>query len=206
MDKSIDVDELLTEIKRRLPFEQQIQKNDPMYTGIVLNKTALDSYVHLMRKNLDETLHLTSASEQQVQNTEIIAERLILLAGDSAGNTVEIGYASLTDYLTKSENINKQSDDPVRFIYPLYLVRGTAFVTFNPNVPDLNSQTVTDLLFIKKFLSFRIGAGKASNSQMLLFMLAQKAPKTLRQCDIRYGAFVMAILVSLDISMEGLAK
>jgi len=91
MDKTIDIDKLLTEINRQLPLEQQIQKDDPMYVGIILNKIALDSYVHLMRQSLDETLfQLTAASEQQVQNAEAIAKSLISEAGDRIEKQLDV--------------------------------------------------------------------------------------------------------------------
>jgi hypothetical protein len=91
MDKPIDSDQLHAEINRRLPFEQQIQKDDPIFTGIVLNRVALDSYVHLIQKSLDETLYqLTAASEQQVQNAEAIAEKLILRAGNNVEKQLDV--------------------------------------------------------------------------------------------------------------------
>jgi len=99
----------------------------------------------------------------------------IIPAIASAGRTVDVGYASLTDYLTKSENINKESNDPVLFIYPLYVFKGAGFITFNPSVPQLNSQTINNPVLVKKFLSFKIGVPKNSMCQMLLFMLTQKA-------------------------------
>jgi len=99
----------------------------------------------------------------------------ILPAIASAGNTVDISYASLTTYLTKSENLNKQGDDPVLFIYPLLVFKGNGFVTFNPAVPELTPENIKDPALVKKFLAFKIGAPKNSMGQMLLYMLAHKA-------------------------------
>ena len=103
MDKTIDNDQLHAEINRRMPVEHQIQKDDPIFTGIILNKVALDSYVHLIQKNLDETLHqLTAASEQQVQNAEAIAEKLILRAGNNVENQLDVAAHRWEERLRKA--------------------------------------------------------------------------------------------------------
>jgi ABC-type nitrate/sulfonate/bicarbonate transport system substrate-binding protein len=93
----------------------------------------------------------------------------------SAGETVDASYGNMTEYLTKSVNLNGQRDDPVLFIYPMWVFKGSAFVTFNPKVPEINSETIKDPVLIKKFLSFKIGAPKNSSNQMLLFLLAKRA-------------------------------
>jgi hypothetical protein len=85
-DKTIDADELIAEINRRLPFDQQVRKDDPMYTGIVLNKAAMDLYVKLIKKELNDTLNqFTAVSEEQVARAEGITERMLM----SAGNRIE---------------------------------------------------------------------------------------------------------------------
>lgn len=103
MEKTIDNDQLHAEINRRMPVEQQIQKDDPIFAGIVLNKVALDSYVHLIQKNLDETLHqLTAASEQQVQNAEAIAEKLVLRAGNNVEKQLDVAAHRWEERLRKA--------------------------------------------------------------------------------------------------------
>jgi ABC-type nitrate/sulfonate/bicarbonate transport system substrate-binding protein len=92
----------------------------------------------------------------------------------SAGETVDVSYANMSEYMTNVGNLNK-SDDPVLFIYPLWVFKGSAFITFNPAVPEMNKQTINDPKLVKKFFSFKIGAPKNSSNQMLLFLLAQKA-------------------------------
>ena len=81
-----DVDSVLAEVNRRLPVEQQIKKDDPLYTGLLLNKIALDSYVHLLQKNLENAVRQISASsDQQVEKANAIAERLI----SASANNIE---------------------------------------------------------------------------------------------------------------------
>ncbi len=93
----------------------------------------------------------------------------------SAGETVDVSYANMSEYLTKVGNLNKLRDDPVLFIYPLWVFKGSAFITFNPAVPEINKETVKNPTLVKKFFSYKIGAPKNSSNQMLLFLLAQKA-------------------------------
>jgi hypothetical protein len=84
MDNTIDIDALHAEINRLLPWEQQIQKGDPVYEGIVANKVALGAHVYLIQKNLDSVRQqLTATSDQLVERAEVIAERLIFKAGNS---------------------------------------------------------------------------------------------------------------------------
>lgn len=134
----------------------------------------------------------------------------ILTSLASAGPTVDAGYASLTDFLTKEANINKQTDDPVVFVYPLYVFKGGGFVTFNSAVPELNQKTINDPATVKKFLSFKIGAPKNSMLQMLLFMLAKKAGMKLsevRFTDIMYhDGLLAAENGSLDIAAAGVTQ
>jgi ABC-type nitrate/sulfonate/bicarbonate transport system substrate-binding protein len=134
----------------------------------------------------------------------------ILPAIASAGNTVDVSYASLTTYLTKSENLNKQTDDPVLFIYPLLVFKGNGFVTFNPTVPELTHENIKNQTLVKKFLAFKIGAPKSSMGQMLLYMLAQKA--ALKFADIPITDITMndGLLAaengSLDIAAAGVPQ
>jgi len=90
MDQSVDIDELLAEINRSLPPEQQIQKDDPMFAGVVLNKVVLSSHVRFMQKKLDEAVQqMTAASEQQTATATVISEKLIGLAGNQIERQVD---------------------------------------------------------------------------------------------------------------------
>ncbi len=103
MDTITDIDELLVEINRRLPSEQQIQKDDPLYAGIILNKIALDSYVHLIQKNLEDSLHqLTISSEQQIAKAETVANRLILNGGNNIEKQLDIAAQRWEERLKKA--------------------------------------------------------------------------------------------------------
>ena len=76
MEETHDVNGLLAEVNRRLPLEQQINQDDPRYTGIVLNKVALGTYVHLLQRSLDNAVRrLNTLSEQQLERAEAVAEK-----------------------------------------------------------------------------------------------------------------------------------
>ncbi len=93
----------------------------------------------------------------------------------SAGKTVDVGFASLADYMCKAERLNSKGDDPLLYIYPAYVFRGGAFVTFNPAVPVINARSIKNADLIKKFLSYKVGVQKNSCCHMLLWLLAHNA-------------------------------
>jgi len=134
----------------------------------------------------------------------------ILPAVASAGKTVDIGYASLATYLTKSENLNKQGNDPVLFIYPLLVFKGNGFVSFNPSVPVLNHESVNNNPLVKKFLSYKIGAPKSSFAQMLLYMLTKKIGMKFSNLPITDTTMNDGLLAaengSLDIAAAGVPQ
>jgi ABC-type nitrate/sulfonate/bicarbonate transport system substrate-binding protein len=96
----------------------------------------------------------------------------IIPAVASAGQTVDIGFASIADYMCKSEHLNGKGDDPLLYIYPAYVFRGGAFMTFNPAMPIIDIRTIKDPAVIKKFLSYKLGVQKNSCCHMLLWLLA----------------------------------
>ena len=135
----------------------------------------------------------------------------ILPAVASAGKTVDIGFGSLVEYLTKIETLNPPgSDDPVEFIYPLYVFKGGAFVSFNPQIPALDQAALAKPEVVKDFLSKRGGAQKSSVYEMVLFSLATKAgvaPNTLQITDIPMSeGFLAAQKGSLDFAAAGLTQ
>jgi hypothetical protein len=99
----------------------------------------------------------------------------IIPAVASGGKTVDIGFASLADYMCKSERLNNKGDDALLYIYPAYVFRGGAFITFNPLVPVIDAQSINNSAVIKKFLSYKIGVQKNSCCHMLLWLLAHNA-------------------------------
>ena len=112
----------------------------------------------------------------------------IVPAVTSVGRGLDIGFASYIEYLTKMDNINAGSDDPLLFVYPMYVFKGGAFVTFKDEtkVPALNVETVKNHEIVAKFLSGKLGAQKSSLYEMMLYHLALQNginPKNLNIID-----------------------
>lgn len=134
----------------------------------------------------------------------------ILPAVASSGKGVDVGFGSLTEYLTKEANLNADSKDPVLFVYPAYIFKGGSFVTFNKDVPELTNSTINDNSLVSKFFSFKIGAQKNSIYQMMLYSLARRnnLPVTgLKIFDTPLNDGILAAQGgSLDIAEAGLTQ
>ena len=134
----------------------------------------------------------------------------ILSSLASAGQTIDVSYALLNEYLIKSENLNHHGDDPIIFLYPIFVFKGGGFVSFNPDVPEINSQTINDKALVRKFLSYKIGTPKCTWSEMMLFVLAKKAG--LKLSDLHYSdiplseGLLAAQNGSLDMTAAGLPQ
>jgi hypothetical protein len=128
----------------------------------------------------------------------------------SAGQTVDVSYALLNEYLSKSSNLNREGDDPIIFLYPLFVFRGGSFISFNPAVPEINTQTINNPTLVKKFLSYKIGTPKSTWSEMMLYVLAKKAGMKL--ADVHYtdiplsDGLLAAQNGSLDMTAAGLTQ
>ena len=133
----------------------------------------------------------------------------ILPAVASAGETVDVGFGSLIEYLTKEENLNKDGDE-VLFLYPAYIFKGGAFIAFKETVPNLDSNSLKDSSTLSDFLSYKIGAQKNSVYEMMIYSLANKAGldfDDLKIFDISLNDGILALESgSLDISTAGLTQ
>jgi ABC-type nitrate/sulfonate/bicarbonate transport system substrate-binding protein len=123
----------------------------------------------------------------------------------SAGRTADVGFASLADYLAKTEKLNNQGDDPILYIYPAYVFRGGGFVSFNQAVPEITPQALHDKALLKQFLGFRFGAQKNSSCHMLLWMIARKAG--LKLSDLKFVDTTLndGLLAAEQGSLDGTA-
>lgn len=134
----------------------------------------------------------------------------IIPAVASAGTTVDVGFASLADFMCKSEQLNKGADDPLLYVYPAYVFHGGAFVTFNPDVPEITAKNVNDKSVLKKFLGFKNGVQKNSCCHMLLWQIARDAGvqfSTLQITDTTLNDGLLAAQNgSLDTAAAGLTQ
>jgi ABC-type nitrate/sulfonate/bicarbonate transport system substrate-binding protein len=131
----------------------------------------------------------------------------ILPALGSGADTIDVGFGSLTEFLTKYEKLNAGNDDPIEFFYPLYVYKGGGFVSFKPDFSALGRDKVTDLAAVRQFLSHEFGAQRQSIYEMVLFSLARRSgvdPKQLRVRDISLNdGLLAAVNGSLDATTAG---
>jgi hypothetical protein len=118
-----------------------------------------------------ENLNLEKRYNTQIELQTMVWED-ILPAIASSGRTVDVGFASLNEFLTKENNINKNANDSLLFIYPAYIFKGGAFISFDKEVPILKIDNMSDSVIVKQFLSNKIGAQKNSLYEMMLYTLA----------------------------------
>jgi ABC-type nitrate/sulfonate/bicarbonate transport system substrate-binding protein len=156
-------------------------------------------------KNLELEKKYNTEVDLQTMNWEDIVPAVA-----SSGKTVDIGFGSLVEYLTKENNINKDTKDPLLFIYPAYIYKGGGFISFNKNVPVLNSANISNDSLVKSFLQNKIGAQKNSLYEMLLFNLARKNSVPYKDLKIFDSPMNDGLLAtqngSLDISSAGLTQ
>jgi ABC-type nitrate/sulfonate/bicarbonate transport system substrate-binding protein len=128
----------------------------------------------------------------------------------SAGQTVDVGFASLSDYLSKAERINTGQDDPVMYLFPSWTFHGGGFISFNTKVPELDAKNVRDPETVKKFLKYKFGAQKFSPYHMLLWKLANRVGMKLSAVNIVDTTLNEGLLAtengSLDMAGAGLTQ
>lgn len=134
----------------------------------------------------------------------------LLTSVASAGHTIDVGFASLSDYLAKQEQLNTEKDDPVLYLYPAWVFHGGGLITFNKDVPEINSETIKDKAVLKKFLSFKFGVQKNGCSHKLLWKLAQLADVPFSQVKVTdttlNDGFLAAEHGSVDMAGAGLTQ
>jgi hypothetical protein len=128
----------------------------------------------------------------------------------SAGDTVDIGFVGLTDYLSKLDKLNTSKDDPLILVYPALVFRGSGFISFNPDVPQITQANMTDRAVVQKFLSYKVGAQRSSCFQMVVYMLARQAGINRRQLHVIDTTLNDGLLAaengSLDVAAAGLTQ
>jgi hypothetical protein len=113
----------------------------------------------------------------------------------SASGDVDLGFASLAEFLAKEENLNKGTTDPLIFIFPAYVFRGGAFITFRSDMAPILRDNRYDTAALRQFLSSRIGLSKNTTYQMLVLRFAHQIdfPRDkLRIVDISFDDGLLA--------------
>lgn len=126
------------------------------------------------------------------------------------GRGLDVGFASYVEYLTKYNNINTPGADPLLFIFPLYVFKGGAFITFRQDVPTLTASNIRDKAAVSQFLDKKIGAQKSSLYDMMIFRLAKLNGISMNSIQLidtpMDQGFLAAQQGSLDIASAGLTQ
>ncbi len=128
----------------------------------------------------------------------------------SAGRTVDVGFGSLTEFLTKYEKLNAGAADPVVFVQPLYVYHGGGFIGFDNVLSPLSAEELKDPEKLREVLRLRVGAQKKSFYEMILYTLAERAGvpvESLSVFDISMNDGLLALQsASIDLSAAGLTQ
>lgn len=168
-------------------------------------RVAISPYQDLAMLMCHEHLELEAKHGVDIEIVTLAWENIIPSLA-SAGRTVDVGFGSLIEFLTKYENINPlDTSDPLVYIFPTYVFKGGGFVSFNPAVPNLDEEVPAPPDKLRQFFSFKLGAQKNSMFDMLLFSLSEQAG--LDRSDIQIVDTTMAdgILAAQAGSLDAVA-
>ena len=146
----------------------------------------------------------------QVELRSLVFEDILPAVGSASATSLDVGFGSLTEFLTKFEKLNVAASDPIVFVYPLYVYKGGGFVSFDPAIEPLTAQAMSDPGSLKRFLGAEFGVQKQSVYEMMIFSLAKRAgldPTGLRLRDMPLNdALLAASGRSIDIAAAGLTQ
>lgn len=172
-------------------------------------KLAISPYQDLAMIQNIKNLNLEKKYNTKVDLVTLPWEEIISAIG-SSGETVDIGFASYIEYLTKAGNLNKNTDDSIIFIYPAYIFAGGGFTTFKKDFPVFDKESIKDTTLIRKFLSYRIGAQKNSMFDMAVYQLANYAnvnTDDIKLTDVPMADGILGLQSgSLDFASAGLTQ
>jgi len=134
----------------------------------------------------------------------------ILPAVASAGKTVDVGFGSYVEYLTKFAKINEGVDDPVIYVQPLYVYKGGGFIALSNEIAPFRPADLLDPAAMQRLKGYKIGAQKQSLYDMMIYSVARRAgidPKELKVFDTPMNDGLLALETkSLNIAAAGLTQ
>ena len=116
----------------------------------------------------------------QVELRTLAWEDILPAVGSASTTSLDVGFGSLTEFLTKFEKLNAGTSDPIMFVYPLYVYKGGGFVSFDSAIEPLTAQTIRDPNSLKRFLGAEFGAQKQSVYDGAFFSREMQRLSTLR--------------------------
>ncbi len=134
----------------------------------------------------------------------------ILPAVASAGETVDVGFGSYVEYLTKFAKLNEGTSDPVLYIQPLYVYKGGGFIGLSEEIVPFGPTDLVNPAAMQRLKSYKIGAQKESLYDMMLYSVARRAsisPRELTVFDTPMNDGLLALETkSLDLAAAGLTQ
>lgn len=128
----------------------------------------------------------------------------------SAIDGADMAFASLADFMIKAENLNKDTKDPLKFIYPAYIFKGGAFVTFKRDIPAITRESLKSSKALQDFLALELGLPKNTLYQMILFYLADLADipfSKIKYTDVSFDTGLLGAQAKhLDATAVGLTQ
>ena len=126
-------------------------------------------------------------------------------AVSSATDSVDVAFASLTQFVTNERNINRNSDDPLVFIYPAYVFLGGSFVSLNPDVEAITKNDLGNKEKLQKFLKHSFAAESKSQYEQMLFMVAKQAGVDFNTVKITNIGAADGLLAAMNGSVDATA-
>ncbi len=128
----------------------------------------------------------------------------------SARSPIDMAFSSFADYLARSTNVNRGSRDPLLFIYPAYIFRGGAFLSFRTNAVMLTRETLLDRDAVNRFLNQRIALQRSTLYEMIIADMARSVGRSLESVnivDVPFDAgFLAAVNGDVDVAAVGLTQ
>ncbi|THD83210.1 MAG: ABC transporter substrate-binding protein [Phenylobacterium sp.] len=160
---------------------------------------------------------LVNAHSQGFDKKEGISVHLVTMPWEdilpsvaSGGSTVDVGFGSYVEYLTKYAKLNANNPDPVVFIEPLYVYRGGGFVALSSNIAPFTKADLSNAVALQRLKQYKIGAQKQSLYDMMLYSVARTGsiePAQLRVYDSPMNDGLLALENgSLDLAAAGLPQ
>jgi ABC-type nitrate/sulfonate/bicarbonate transport system substrate-binding protein len=186
-----------------------VSQRNSVSTDIPVLKVGIAPY-----QDMALLMNSESKSLQEKYNLELdlvtLAWEDLTPAISSATDSLDIAFASITEFITNERNINRNTDDPLVFIYPAYVFLGGSFVSFNHDVPVIKKDDLQNIQKLKDFLGYNFAAQKKSAYEMMLFSVAKEAGVDFKDVNIfNIGAgdgLLAAINGSVDVSSAGLTQ
>jgi ABC-type nitrate/sulfonate/bicarbonate transport system substrate-binding protein len=177
------------------------QQGSSSATGDRTLKVAIAPYQDMALLMNKERENIEKKHDLKVEYTTLAWEDLTPTIA-SAGATVDIAFANITEFVTNERNINKNTEDPLVFIYPAYVFLGGSIVSLNPKMPVITQADLTNQAKLKEFLKFKFAAPEKSQFEQMLYVVAQKAGVDFKTVNVTHIGMAEGLLATINGSID----